>query len=178
MSGDARRPGHGRGPVPASGGEAPPAAGGDGEPLRPDPGVVAVLPAAGRSARMGSGVNKVFRSLAGQPVLARSLLALAAAGIGRFVIALRDEDRPLWEQAVLPLLPPELELAVVTGGAEREDSVYAALAHLAGTNPPRWVLVHDAARPLVPPALVRRVLAAPPPAGTARPSPPFPSATP
>lgn len=127
-------------------------------PLPPDE-VAAVIPAAGRSGRMGGGCNKVFRDLAGQPVLSRSVRALAAAGVIRFVIALRDEDRLLFERLVRPVLPPELIVDLVSGGEEREDSVYAGLQYLAGSpSPPRWVLVHDAARPLVSPQLVVRVL--------------------
>ncbi|PZN09981.1 MAG: bifunctional 2-C-methyl-D-erythritol 4-phosphate cytidylyltransferase/2-C-methyl-D-erythritol 2,4-cyclodiphosphate synthase, partial [Bacillota bacterium] len=110
---------------------------------------------------MGGGCNKVFRDLAGQAVLSRSVRALAAAGVIRFVIALRDEDRPLFERLVRPALPPELIVDTVSGGEEREDSVYAGLQYLAQSpSPPRWVLVHDAARPLVPPHLVVRVLEA------------------
>lgn len=124
-------------------------------------GVAAVVPAAGRSTRLGGGLNKVFRDLAGRPVLARSLQALAAAGIGRLVVALRPEERLLWEERVRPWLPPGVAVQLVDGGAEREDSVYAALRCLAeGPRPPAWVLIHDAARPLVTPNLIRAVLAA------------------
>ncbi|GAB6877347.1 2-C-methyl-D-erythritol 2,4-cyclodiphosphate synthase [Thermaerobacter litoralis] len=123
--------------------------------------VAALVPAAGRSTRLGGGMNKVFRDLAGRPVLARSLEALWAAGVRRAVVALRPEDRPLWEARVEPRLPAGLDVALVDGGAEREDSVYAALERLAaGPRPPRWVLVHDAARPLAGPGLIRRVLEA------------------
>ena len=148
----------GAGPAPVTG----PGAGGDGDAQVTATGdVAAVVPAAGRSVRFGGGVNKVFRDLAGRPVLARSLAALAAAGVRRAVVALRPEDRPLWGEEVAPGLPPDLEVDLVAGGAEREDSVYAALARLAeGLRPPRWVLVHDAARPLARPELVRRVLEA------------------
>ncbi|ADU52394.1 2-C-methyl-D-erythritol 4-phosphate cytidylyltransferase [Thermaerobacter marianensis DSM 12885] len=148
----------GAGPAPVTG----PGAGGDGAAQVAATGdVAAVVPAAGRSVRFGGGVNKVFRDLAGRPVLARSLAALAAAGVRRAVVALRPEDRPLWEEEVAPGLPPDLEVDLVEGGAEREDSVYAALARLAeGLRPPRWVLVHDAARPLARPELIRRVLEA------------------
>ncbi|QBS37050.1 2-C-methyl-D-erythritol 2,4-cyclodiphosphate synthase [Thermaerobacter sp. FW80] len=135
-----------------------PAAVGAGEALAD---VAAVVPAAGRSVRVGGGVNKVFRELGGRPVLAHALAALAAAGVPRAVVALRGADRPLWQERVAPWLPARMAVDLVEGGEERQDSVYAALAHLAaGSRPPRWVLVHDAARPLARPALVARVLAA------------------
>lgn len=46
----------------------------------------------------------------------------------------------------------------VVGGADRSESVFRALEYLAGKNEPDVVLVHDAARPFVSPALIRRVL--------------------
>src|SRR5690606_10188137 len=102
-----------------------------GAPLLPPEDVAAVIPAAGRSARMGGDVNKVFRELGGQPVLARVVRALATAGVVRFVIALRDGEQALFERLVRPFLPPELAVELVAGGEERQDSVYAGLRHLA-----------------------------------------------
>ena len=46
----------------------------------------------------------------------------------------------------------------VVGGSDRSESVFRALEYLAGKNEPDIVLVHDAARPFVSPALIRRVL--------------------
>jgi 2-C-methyl-D-erythritol 4-phosphate cytidylyltransferase len=105
---------------------------------------VALLVAAGSGERLGAGRPKAFVVLAGRPMLEWSLDALRAAGIDDIVVAL-----PPGEPA-----PPDC--AGVAGGATRSESVRAALE----SAPPGDVVVHDAARPLVTPDLVRDTLAA------------------
>ncbi len=83
--------------------------------------------------------------VAGRPMLEWSLVALRAAGITEIVIALPDGE-----------VAPERCLGV-PGGATRSESVRAALTAAPGAD---RVVVHDAARPLVDPALFERVLAA------------------
>jgi 2-C-methyl-D-erythritol 4-phosphate cytidylyltransferase len=100
----------------------------------------AVVVAAGSGERLGAGGPKAFVVLAGRPMVQWSLDAIRAAGI--------DE--------VVTVVPPGHE--GVTGGATRSESVRAGLAALpAGFDA---VVVHDAARPLVPPALFGACLAA------------------
>lgn len=118
-------------------------------------GTYAVVVGAGCGSRFG-GVAKQYRDLAGLPVFRRALLPfLAHPGIAGVVavIAPGDAARFAALAADLSLLPP------VTGGADRRASVAAALAALAPLAPDQ-VLVHDAARPLVPAAVLDRVLAA------------------
>jgi 2-C-methyl-D-erythritol 4-phosphate cytidylyltransferase len=105
---------------------------------------VALLVAAGSGERLGAGRPKAFVVLAGRPMLAWSLDALRAAAIGQVVVALPPGE-PVPEGCV-----------GVPGGATRSASVRAALA-AAG---PGDVVVHDAARPLVEPALFTRALEA------------------
>ena len=109
-----------------------------------------ILVAAGRGSRMGGGLPKQWRDLAGRPVLAWTVEAFRAAGLTRLVLVIHPDDRPRAEGLGLPW---------VAGGATRSDSVRAALEALAG-DPPRRVLVHDGARPLVEPRLIHAVLAA------------------
>jgi 2-C-methyl-D-erythritol 4-phosphate cytidylyltransferase / 2-C-methyl-D-erythritol 2,4-cyclodiphosphate synthase len=130
------------------------------------PGVAAVIVAAGRGERAGSGIPKQYRLLAGQPVLARSIAALAQApGIDAVLCVIgRDPDHGLhYRQAIqglcaaarAKLLPP------CPGGPTRQTSVLAGLCALAdGDHTPAVVLVHDAARPLVSHPLVERAVAA------------------
>jgi len=114
-----------------------------------------IVPAAGSGRRLG-GVRKAYLELAGEPLLVWALRPfLAHPAIEWAVVALPAEDAaepPSW----LVLLDPRVR--VVAGGAERTDSVRAALAAV----PPECdvVLVHDAARPLVTGDVVERVLAA------------------
>jgi 2-C-methyl-D-erythritol 4-phosphate cytidylyltransferase len=107
---------------------------------------VALIVAAGRGERLGSGGPKALVTLAGRPMLEWSVAALAAVdAIGRIVVALP-------EGAETPA-----GTVGVPGGAERSHSVRAALA-AAGRGDA--VLVHDAARPLVTADLARACLAA------------------
>ncbi len=108
---------------------------------------VALLVAAGRGERLGAEGPKAFVMLAGRPLLEWSLVALRAVpAIERIVVAL-----PPGAAA------PEGCIGA-PGGAERSHSVRAALA-AAGDGPDdEPVLVHDAARPLVTPALVQAAL--------------------
>ncbi|MGG7565603.1 bifunctional 2-C-methyl-D-erythritol 4-phosphate cytidylyltransferase/2-C-methyl-D-erythritol 2,4-cyclodiphosphate synthase [Rhodovulum sp. DZ06] len=121
---------------------------------------VALAVAAGRGTRAGPGGPKQYRDLAGAPVLRRTLEALAAhPAVGALCVVIHRDDRAEYERAVaglaLPLAPP------VIGGAERQDSVRLGLAALAETHGPETpVLIHDAARPFVPIALVDAALAA------------------
>lgn len=109
-----------------------------------------ILVAAGSGSRMGGGLPKQWRPLGGVPVLVHTRRAFQQAGLDRIIAAIRPEDAPRAEALALPW---------VAGGDTRAASVRAALDHLASA-PPQRVLIHDAARPLVSPALIARVLAA------------------
>jgi 2-C-methyl-D-erythritol 4-phosphate cytidylyltransferase len=119
--------------------------------------VWAVLAAAGRGERLGSDRPKAFARLAGRPLLAESLERLeGSAWIDSIVIAAPPE----WEEPAI-LLAEELGAgkvsSVVTGGASRSVSVREALAEVA--DDAAVVMVHDAARPLLPDEVIERVLA-------------------
>jgi 2-C-methyl-D-erythritol 4-phosphate cytidylyltransferase len=110
---------------------------------------VALLVAAGRGERLGADGPKAFVMLAGRPMLEWSLDALRAVpAVRRIVVALPEGvDAPAGTVGV-------------SGGAERSHSVRAALA-AAGDGPAdEPVIVHDAARPLVTPAIFAAALAA------------------
>jgi 2-C-methyl-D-erythritol 4-phosphate cytidylyltransferase/2-C-methyl-D-erythritol 2,4-cyclodiphosphate synthase len=110
----------------------------------------AILVAAGRGVRAGGGLPKQWRPLAGQPVVAHAAAAFRAAGIGRVLLVIQPEDAGRAQALGLPW---------TAGGQSRTDSVRAGLAALAA-DPPAAVLIHDAARPCLTPALIGRVLAA------------------
>ncbi len=115
---------------------------------------VALIVAGGRGERFGGEVPKQYLELGGEPVLrhtVRALLGHPRIDAIRVVIREGDEQPYAAATAGLDLLPP------VHGGASRQASVRQGLESLDG-NPPALVLVHDAARPWVPPALVDRVL--------------------
>ena len=110
---------------------------------------VALVVAAGRGERLGADAPKALVQLAGRTLLQWSLDALRAVpAIERIVVAL-----PAGVDA------PAGAIGVV-GGAVRSESVRLALAAAGSGRGSDPVLVHDAARPLLTPALVERVLAA------------------
>ena len=113
---------------------------------------VAVVPAAGVGQRLGAGVAKAFVDLAGRTILERAVDGLLASGFVDRVVVAVSADRI--DQTVGLLGERAL---VICGGAERFDSVRAALDSV---GDPRYVLVHDAARPLTPGEQIGRVGAA------------------
>ncbi len=116
--------------------------------------VGALVPAAGSGVRLGAGSPKALRLLAGEPLLLHAVRGLRAAScVGPVVVA-----APAADLEVVGRLLRDLDVVVVAGGAERQDSVRAALAALPGEV--ELVLVHDAARCLTPVAVVERVVAA------------------
>jgi 2-C-methyl-D-erythritol 4-phosphate cytidylyltransferase len=122
-----------------------------------------VVLASGAGVRVGGDLNKVYLPLGGRSVVAWSLSAFAqAAGIGVLVLVVRPQDRALAEQ-VLATECAGCAVQVVHGGAVRQESELMALRHLRpriAAGEIDVVLIHDAARPLVTPALVTAVLAA------------------
>jgi 2-C-methyl-D-erythritol 4-phosphate cytidylyltransferase len=119
--------------------------------------VWAVLAAAGRGERLGSERPKAFARLGGRPLLAESLERLESSDwIDAIVIAAPPE----WEEPSI-LVAEEIAAtkvsSAVTGGETRSESVRLALADVPGDA--AAVLVHDAARPLVPDDVIERVLA-------------------
>lgn len=116
--------------------------------------VGALVPAAGLGVRLGPGGPKALRLLRGEPLLVHALRGLrAAADVGPVVVA-----APAPEVDDVRALLAAYDVAVVAGGAERSDSVAAALAALPVDVD--LVLVHDAARCLAPPAIFGAVVAA------------------
>ncbi|BCY15282.1 2-C-methyl-D-erythritol 4-phosphate cytidylyltransferase [Actinoplanes sp. L3-i22] len=117
--------------------------------------VAVVVPAAGAGLRLGPGAPKALRLLEGEPLLVHAVRRLAAAPSVRIIVVAAP---PADVDAVHALLAPVAPVTVVAGGAERQESVAAALAVV----PPEIaiVLVHDAARCLTPPSVTERVAAA------------------
>jgi 2-C-methyl-D-erythritol 4-phosphate cytidylyltransferase/2-C-methyl-D-erythritol 2,4-cyclodiphosphate synthase len=133
----------------------------------------AIVVAAGSSSRMG-GIDKLDHEVAGRPLLAHALTAIAAAPEVRRIVLVTASDRVEELRAAVWL--PTAVASVVAGGRRRQESVAAGLAELllldseagvsanddaepavAGAAADPIILVHDGARPLVDPELVSRV---------------------
>ena len=110
-----------------------------------------IILAAGRSERFGE--DKIFAELQGLPVLLHSVRAFLAAEVVEEIVVVA---RPGTEFRVAMLLQDlDFPIRVVTGGPRRRDSSLAGVEAACG----EFVLIHDAARPLVSPELIKRVLA-------------------
>ncbi len=113
--------------------------------------------AAGSGSRLGAILPKALVELNGTSLVRRCIDGLGAAGVNRVVVTVPDGHQQAFEDALIGASVP---VQCVTGGPRRQDSVRLALAALAGEGDEAMVLVHDAARPLVPPGVVLRVVAA------------------
>ena len=117
----------------------------------------AIVPAAGRGTRMGTGTPKQYLQVMGLTLIEHSLRALLRhPEVDAVMVALAPDD-PFWagwrEMEGKPIY-------TCMGGAERADSVLAALMALPATvSEDQWVLVHDAARPCVPAMDLTRLIA-------------------
>ena len=118
--------------------------------------IAALIVAAGQGQRAGGPVPKQFQPLLGASVLRRSALAFVSLSEFRLLQVVTSDDRRAETEAALDGVA---RLPFAIGGATRQDSVRNGLEALAPHNPD-FVLVHDAARPLVSPALIRRVAGA------------------
>ena len=117
----------------------------------------AIVVAGGDGSRAGGNVPKQFRLLAGESVLRRSLrLFTAHDEIGAVQAVIRHADVVSYD-AISAGLPKCLP--AVPGGKTRQASVLAGLESLLSIAP-RFVLVHDAARPFASPALIHRAISA------------------
>jgi 2-C-methyl-D-erythritol 4-phosphate cytidylyltransferase/2-C-methyl-D-erythritol 2,4-cyclodiphosphate synthase len=119
-----------------------------------------IVVAAGSSSRMG-GIDKLTAVVGGLPLLGHSLAAIAAAPEVRRIVVVATNERI--EEIARAAWLPEAVAFLVGGGRRRQESVHRGFIHLlanpvdgAGTEA-EVVLVHDAARPLVPTALVSAV---------------------
>ncbi|HLY06445.1 MAG TPA: bifunctional 2-C-methyl-D-erythritol 4-phosphate cytidylyltransferase/2-C-methyl-D-erythritol 2,4-cyclodiphosphate synthase [Rhizomicrobium sp.] len=119
-------------------------------------GIAAVIVAAGKGERVGGLVPKQFRLLLGQSVLRRSVSAFAALPEIAIVQIVTSAERWVETEAALAGVTCA---PFVQGGATRQDSVRNGLEAL-DAFAPDFVLIHDAARPLVSSALIRHVIAA------------------
>jgi 2-C-methyl-D-erythritol 4-phosphate cytidylyltransferase len=113
-----------------------------------------VIVAAGEGERLGTDLPKAFVPVAGRRMVAWSIDAMRASERVSTIIVVAPRGRVEWAEAALGREASHVE--VVEGGATRAVSVARGVAEVPGRT--SVVVVHDAARPLLGPALVRRVL--------------------
>ena len=122
-----------------------------------EPRTAVLVPAAGRGERLGPGAPKALRLLGGVPMLVHAVRALAASRAVDIVVVAAPEGDVDEVSAMLANQVDSAEVIIVSGGDTRQGSVARALIAL--PDDVDVVLVHDAARPLVPAELVSAVVA-------------------
>jgi len=121
-------------------------------------GVAAIVPAAGRSERLGGRTSKPWVALNGAPLLAHSLRILQRSPAIRWILVVaRSEERArvqalIRREGITKALPP------CAGGASRAESVARGFAAL--PREAQWVLIHDGARPCVSVRMIAQAVAA------------------
>lgn len=115
-----------------------------------------IIPAAGLGKRLGRSEPKALVELAGEPLLVHTLRRFASLHLidgATIMIPLHQESG---FRKVLDAAFPRAQIQLVPGGAERQDSVARGLDALATND--GIVVIHDAARPFVDPAVVREAI--------------------
>ncbi len=117
----------------------------------------AVVVAAGQGLRAGGTVPKQFALWRGKPLVRHSVEALVQAGVTPIVVVIP----PNWEPTAREALTGLPGLRFVPGAASRQGSVRAGLEALKAEDaPPAHVLIHDAARPNLPGAVIASLIGA------------------
>jgi len=116
--------------------------------------IVALLVAAGRGSRAGGDVPKQYREIGGKSVVARAIGALHHPRIDSILLVIGEGQEEMLAAATAPNSLP----AFVIGGSERRLSVLAGLDAIEAKGGASHVLVHDAARPFLPPLVIDRLL--------------------
>lgn len=117
---------------------------------------IALIPAAGVGARMAANGPKQYMMLGGQPMLRHTVAAFVASPLVAHTYVVVSADDP----HIDTVLPAQDRVTVLRcGGASRLESVRNGLAELHGSvNEDDWIMVHDAARPGLTPALIERLV--------------------
>lgn len=117
------------------------------------PPFAAIVVAAGQGLRAGQPLPKQFARWRGKPVVRHSVESLKGAGASPLIVAVPPGSELIAAESLRGIEG----ITFVEGGATRQDSVRLALEALASKTP-KYVLIHDAARPVLPPAVIESVL--------------------
>lgn len=114
------------------------------------PPVIAIIAAAGQGKRLGASLPKAYVELAGRPLLERSVSAMVAAHVDQIIVVV---DQTMEDHARIILA--DYSVQFVHGEGERMDSVRCGINAITAAD--AVVLIHDAARALTPPDMIRRL---------------------
>ena len=114
--------------------------------------VIAIIAAAGQGTRLGADLPKAYVELAGQTLMERSVRAMIDAGVDHIIVVIM----PAMEETARRILADYPNVQLVHGAGERVDSVWRGIQAIPTTDD-AVVLIHDSARALTPPDMIRRV---------------------
>lgn len=118
-------------------------------------GAVALIVAGGNGSRAGGDIPKQYRRIGGTAVIARAFDALSShSGIDAVFLVIGNGQEALLTEVLGERRPAK----VVRGGATRRESVAAGLEAISEAGGAGAVLIHDAARPFLPGAVIDRLL--------------------
>jgi len=117
--------------------------------------VYALVAAAGRSTRMGSGVNKQLFDLAGHPVVAYVLQTMQKVPVDGIVLVVTPGEIDNF-RFLLNRFIQDAQMQIIPGGASRGESVWLGLQALPADA--ELVVVHDGARPLIQAEAIRETI--------------------
>lgn len=118
----------------------------------------AIIVAAGRGTRMGSGVEKLFLELAGEPVIAHTWRRFEETScVDEIVLVVRPENRDAFRE-IAQREGFQKTCRWADGGAERQDSVWNGLQAVSAET--HVVAIHDGARPCVRPETIEAAIEA------------------
>jgi len=110
--------------------------------------VSAIIVAAGKGIRMNYSVRKQYLLLAGRPVLGHTLeIFIRCDEIEEIILVVPEEDFDFCKRKILLPLKPHKRVNLVSGGQERQESVYNGL--MAAGDKESVVVIHDGVRPFV-----------------------------
>lgn len=117
-----------------------------------------IIAAAGSSTRMGSGESKIFFMLKNEPVIIHSIKAFEKTKkVSKILIIARDLDISLLNKLIKKYSLKKV-VDIIPGGSSRHQSVRNGLVHFAPDETITEILVHDAARPLVEPHHIDKLI--------------------
>lgn len=117
--------------------------------------VTAIILAAGKSQRMNSDVQKQYMIIEGKPVLYYSLKAFSDSAVDDIIVVTGQNEREQVRKDIVEKYGFDKVRAIVAGGRERYDSTYAGLMACEDSD---YVLIHDAARPMISGEVIERAI--------------------
>lgn len=116
--------------------------------------ITAIVLAAGSGSRMHSDTKKQFIEINGKPVVWYSLNAFENSRVDEILLVVPEGEREYAQAEFVDKYGFKKVAMVITGGAHRYDSVYHGLEHTTGD----YVLIHDAARPMITNEIIERCI--------------------